>query len=157
VDSVTETPTEPLDYALLTVTYGGLLGSLLLAVRSRGTAQPVGGAELVPLSVATFALAKLVAHEKVETWLREPFVAEQPGGERRPKGRGLRYAVGELMTCSRCLGAWSALGLVGLRTASPDMGRTVIAVLAASGANDYLQTGFSWACGKANQAQADQS
>ena len=44
---------------------------------------------------------------------------------RRPKGRRLRYAVGELLTCTRCTGAWSALGLVALRLHSPAAGRTV--------------------------------
>ena len=44
---------------------------------------------------------------------------------RKPKGRRLRYAVGELMTCTRCMGAWSALGLVALRVHSPPAGRTV--------------------------------
>ena len=37
--------------------------------------------------------------------------------DRKPKGRRLRYAVGELLTCTRCMGAWSALGLVALRAA----------------------------------------
>ena len=37
----------------------------------------------------------------------------EEGDDKRPKGRRLRYAVGELMTCTRCMGAWSALALVG--------------------------------------------
>ena len=36
---------------------------------------------------------------------------------KRPRGRRLRYAVGELLNCTRCMGAWSALGLVALRAA----------------------------------------
>src|SRR5262249_21351469 len=101
---------------------------------------------------ATFALSKLVAHEKVEAWLRAPFVEEDvEQGERRPRGQGLRYAVGELLTCSRCAGAWSALGLVGLRTASPAAGRGVTGVLAASAANDYLQAGFRALCNHVNR------
>ena len=43
-------------------------------------------------------------------------------GERRPRGRGLRRAVGELVTCTRCVGAWSALGIVGLRLADAGLG-----------------------------------
>jgi uncharacterized protein DUF1360 len=78
-------------------------------------------------------------HEKVENWVRRPFVDET---DRRPKGSRLRYAVGELLTCTRCTGAWSALGLVALRTHSPAAGRTVDAVLAASAGNDLLQATF---------------
>ena len=88
-------------------------------------------------------------HEKVETWLREPFVEERPEGK-RPRGRRLRYAVGELLNCTRCVGAWSALGLVALRLHSPPAGRAVTTVLAASAGNDVLQTAFSLLCAKAN-------
>jgi hypothetical protein len=142
MDPVSETPTDPADYALLSLTYASLLGALAYASRDRA---PVERSELVPLAAATFALAKLVGREKVETWVREPFVEEGPDG-RHPKGTGLRYAIGELLSCTRCLGAWSALGLVGLRMAAPETSRTVTSVLAASAANDFLQAGFSWLC-----------
>jgi hypothetical protein len=145
MDTLAETPTEPLDYAVLTAAYGSLLGAVVLAARSGRHADPPGAREIVPLGAATFALSKAIAHEKVEAWLREPFVAEG-GGERRPKGRRMRYAIGELMTCTRCLGAWSSLGLVALRTASPTAGRAVTTVLAASAVNDFLQASFSRLC-----------
>src|SRR3712207_7411195 len=51
-------------------------------------------AELLPLGAATFALSKLLAHEKVETWVRQPFVEETSDGK-RPKGERLRYARSE--------------------------------------------------------------
>ena len=152
MDAIAETPTEPFDYGLITTTYGALLGALVLAARSGRSAEPVAPAEVLPLGAATFALSKMIAHEKVEAWLREPFVEERPSGEQRPKGRGLRYAVGELMSCTRCLGAWSALGLVALRATSPPAGRTVTTVLAASAMNDFLQAGFTWVCGRANRS-----
>jgi hypothetical protein len=76
-------------------------------------------------------------------------VDERPGG-RRPKGRRLRYAIGELLTCTRCTGAWTALGLVALRMHAPATGRTVATVLAASAGNDMLHAGFSWLCAGAN-------
>ena len=58
-----------------------------------------------------------------------------------PKGRGLRYVAGELLTCTRCLGTWSALGLVGLRVARPREARLVAGVLATSAVNDFLADG----------------
>ena len=145
---VSQTPTEAADYAALSAAYGALLGALAHASRGR---DPIPRAELVPLSAATFALSKLVVHEKVETWLRQPFVEERPDGK-RPRGRRLRYAVGELLNCTRCMGAWSALGLVALRTYSPPAGRAVTTVLAASAGNDVLHTAFSLLCAKANAA-----
>jgi hypothetical protein len=150
--SAADTPTRPVDYAVLTGVYGSLLGSLALAARSgRCSREPIDGTDVAITGAATFALAKLLAHEKVEGWLRAPFVEEEDG-EQRPKGRGLRYAVGELLTCTRCAGAWSALGVVGLRLLSPDAGRVVTNVLAASAANDFLQVGFRFLCEESNLA-----
>src|SRR6201999_3667364 len=102
-------------------------------------ASPIRPAEMPGLGLATFALAKLVSKEKVESWVREPFLEERPDGERRPKGRRMRYAIGELLSCSRCVGSWSALGLVGVRLLRPREARVVVPMLALAGANDWLQ------------------
>lgn len=154
MESLEDTPTQPIDYALLTAAYGGLLGTLALAARRREEEiEPILGAELLPLGAATFTLSKTLVHEKVESWIRSPFVHE--GEERTPKGRRLRYAVGELMTCTRCTGTWSALGLVTLRLSRPSAGRAVTAVLAAAAVNDFLQSTFSWC--KAGASAAEQS
>jgi uncharacterized protein DUF1360 len=144
VDSVEHTPTEPADYAALSLLYGALLAGTAVSARRRG---PIPTAELPTLAAASFALSKLVVNEKVESWMRRPFVDED---SRRPKGRRLRFAVGELLTCTRCTGAWSALGLVALRLHAPNAGRTVSGVLAASAGNDLLQASFKAICAQAN-------
>ncbi|HEX6020584.1 MAG TPA: DUF1360 domain-containing protein [Solirubrobacter sp.] len=147
MDPVERTPTEPSDYAALSAVYGALLAGTAVSARSKST---VPMAELPALAAASFALSKLVVHEKVESWVRQPFVDE---AARRPKGRRLRYAVGELLTCTRCTGAWSALALVALRLHAPAAGRTVTTVLAASAGNDLLQAGFQWLCAHATTEQ----
>lgn len=152
MDNVAKTPTKPVDYAVLSSGYAALAGAVLLAAREHGD-EPLHPAEIVPLGVATFALAKLIAKEKVESWVREPFVEELPSGGRRPKGTRLRYAVGELLTCTRCVGAWSSLGLVGLRLVRPREARVITALLGTSAVNDFLQTGFTRMCAQANVAQ----
>jgi hypothetical protein len=48
------------------------------------------------------------------------------------------------------VGAWSALGIVGLRVADPRAGRLVTNVLAASAANDWLQAGFKLLTSESN-------
>jgi Protein of unknown function (DUF1360) len=146
---VTQTPTEAVDYAVLTSAYGALLGATAVTARGR---EPLARGEVPLLAAATFALSKLIVHEKAESWIRQPFVDERPD-ERRPKGRRLRYAVGELLTCTRCTGAWTALGLVALRLHAPATGRTVTTVLAASAGNDMLQAAFSWLCAGASTQQ----
>lgn len=137
----------PADYGKLNAVYGVLLSGLALSAGR--SAEPLRGAELIPLGAATFALSKVVAKEKVGSWMREPFVEESADG-RAPRGEGLRAAIGELVTCTRCTGAWAALGLVGLRVASPSASRAVTGVLVASAVNDFLQAGFKWATARAD-------
>jgi hypothetical protein len=150
--SAAEGPTEPVDYAAINLVYGALMTALVVTTRERAREDPISGRELVPIAAATFALSKVIAREKIGSWMREPFV-DDPAGERRPRGRRLRRAVGELVTCTRCVGAWSALGIVGLRLASPESGRIVTNVLAASAANDWMQSGFKLLCASVNERE----
>jgi hypothetical protein len=146
------TPVSSTDYAALSAGWAALLGAVLVAARDKGD-EPVQSIEILPIGLASFALAKLVAKEKVDAWVREPFVEEHASGP-EPKGSGVRYAVGELITCTRCVGVWSALGLTALRVIRPREARVVNAVLGASAVNDVAQAGFSWLCAKANAGTA---
>ena len=146
---VSETPTERGHYALISVAYAGLLAGTAFSAREKPLLE---NQDILPMSAATFALAKLLVHEKAETWVRAPFV-EEDGEGKRPKGEGLRYAVGELLSCTRCIGAWSALGLVALRVHSPRTGRYVTNVLAVSAGNDFFQTAFSALCAHTNRLE----
>ena len=144
---------EPVDYAEINAVYALLALAVIALTRDRVREDPIRGYELPQLGAATFALSKVIAREKIGTWVREPFV-EESDGDRRPRGRRMRRAMGELVTCTRCVGAWSALGLVGLRLYSPDAGRVATAVLATSAANDWIQAGFAWLTSKANGMNA---
>ena len=87
---VSETPTEPSDYAAISLVFGSLLAGLAASARSR---EPIPRADLVPLSAATFSLSRLIVHDKAESWLREPFVAEEAAsGARRAGGCATRSA-----------------------------------------------------------------
>ena len=62
-------PVRATDYAALSAGWGALLGAVLVAARDKGD-EPVRSADVLPLGVATFALSKLVAKEKVDVWVR---------------------------------------------------------------------------------------
>lgn len=127
--------------AVFASTLAGVIG--IARRRERRGDPPIPRRDLPALALATFALADVLAKEKVSTWLREPFVRESSDHKpEAPEGEGVRRAVGELLTCTRCVGTWSAVALVGLRTASPPAGRTATNVLALAGANDLLQSAF---------------
>ena len=148
-----EAPTELHDYATLNAVFGAVLAAVILASRERTReSDPLTGRDLAVSGAATFALSKVIAKERIGVWVREPFVDEENG--KQPRGRRLRHAVGELVTCTRCVGAWSALGLVGLRLTSPSAGRVVNDVLAVSAMNDWLQSGFKLLCAKTDEVSA---
>jgi hypothetical protein len=132
--------THAVDYAAINAVWVALAASLLAGSRGRASTDPITNKELIPLAAATFAVSKAVARERIGTWVREPFVDEEAG--QQPKGGRLRRAVGELVTCTRCVGTWSALGVVGLRVLRPEAGRTLSVILASSAANDWMQCGF---------------
>jgi len=157
MQTTSPTRARAVDYAALEAVFlTGLAGVASLARRrERATGQrAIPLAELPVMALATFTVADLLAHEKVSTWLREPFVVESATHmPLTPRGSGLRYAVGELLTCTRCAGTWGALGLVGLRTASPAVGRTAVAILALAGTNDFAQGAFRLLSERANAAR----
>ena len=78
------TPTETYDYAALNAVFGALLGGVILAARSRD-AEPLTTRDLAITGAASFALSKVVARERIGTWVREPFVEEEADGGRRPR------------------------------------------------------------------------
>jgi hypothetical protein len=55
----------------------------------------------------------------------------------------MEQAIGELVTCTRCVGTWAAAGLVGAQILAPKFGRLLTWSLAAAGFNDAAQAAFS--------------
>jgi hypothetical protein len=108
--------------------------------------------DLAVLALATFKAARTISRDEVTSFIREPFVEGQAGdGAEEPiKSGDLRQAIGELVTCSRCVGTWVAAGLGSAQIIAPRFGRLLSWTLAAGGANDWLQAGFAALTHKAN-------
>jgi hypothetical protein len=153
MDELSQKPAEPHDYAAVNVVWAAMTAALLGAT-ARGAKPGPAGAELPIFGLATFTVTKALAKEKVGVWAREPLVENGSDGDHRPRGRGVRYVLGELVTCPRCLGTWSSLGLIGLRVARPREGRIVAGILATAAINDILQSAFTLLCATANATQS---
>lgn len=139
-----ELPTR--DYAILVTIFNGLLATGLLARKCSREPLPdrVDPKDLLLFALATQKLSRVITKEKVATAIRAPFTeVEGKGGagelEERPRGRGLRRAIGELLTCPFCLGTWIASGMIYGYIFSPSVTRTVASVFAVSGMADFLQ------------------
>jgi hypothetical protein len=101
--------------------------------------------DLVVLSAASFKAARTLSHDEVTSFLRDPFVRGRAheGGEEPVETGDLSQAIGELVTCSRCVGTWVAACLATTQVLAPRFGRLLTWSLAAAGANDFLQAGFA--------------
>lgn len=137
------------DYAILVAIFNGLLATALLArTRSREPLpERIAAQDLALFALATQKLSRVITKDKVTSALRAPFTeVEGKGGagelEERGRGRGLRRAIGDLLTCPFCLGTWIASGMIYGYVFSPRVTRTLASIFAVSGAADFLQQGY---------------
>jgi uncharacterized protein DUF1360 len=113
--------------------------------------------DLTALSAATFKVARTISRDEVTSFLREPFIqgdAHDGEDERPVQTGGMEQAIGELVTCSRCVGAWAAAGLATTQVLAPRFGRLLTWTLAGAGINDFLQAAFSALTQKVNELES---
>src|SRR5436305_1647557 len=111
--------------------------------------------DLATLAAASFKASRTITGDEVTSFLRAPFV-EGPAreGTAEPLESGdLRQAIGELVTCSRCIGTWVAAGLATTQILAPRFGRMLTWTLAGAGLNDFLQAGFTTLTNKSNELE----
>jgi hypothetical protein len=143
-------------YAGITGTFvGGLALAGALAHLLDRDPRDHGAFDLVVLGAATFKAARTIASDEVTSFIREPFVEGEAGAgdEHAVETGDLRQAIGELVTCSRCIGTWMAAGLASTQILAPRFGRVLTWTLAAAAMNDWLQAGFAALTNKANELE----
>jgi Protein of unknown function (DUF1360) len=140
-------------YSAIMATFaGGLVAATALARLLDRDPRDHTGLDLAVLSLATFKAARTLSRDDVTSFMRSPFVeSDARSGHEEPVPTGdLRQAVGELVTCSRCIGTWAAAGLAASQVLAPRSGRLLTWTLAAGGLNDFLLAGFSALTHRAN-------
>ena len=136
-------------YSAYAAIIGAFTGVLVATASLEKRPRRMSALDLALLSAATFKASRALSRERVGSVMREPFV-EGEGPVERPAGQGMRRAIGELVTCTRCTGTWAAAGLVAAETVAPRFGRVLTVTLAAGAANDFLQAAFAALCGRAD-------
>jgi hypothetical protein len=143
-------------YAAIMAVFAGGLGAAGVVARAlRRDPQCHSALDFVILSAAAFKASRTLSHDQVTSFIREPFVrghAHEGEGEEPVEG-GMEQAIGELVTCSRCAGAWVAAGLAATQIIAPRFGRLLTWSLGSAAVNDFLQAGFSALAAKANQLE----
>ena len=104
--------------------------------------------DIALLCVATHKATRILSKDLVTSPVRAPFVQfeelTRPNEVKEsPRGSGVRRAIGELLICPYCLGAWVAAGFVGAHTAAPRPTRLVASIFAVHAISDELYNRLS--------------
>jgi len=143
--------------------YAGIMGTFVGGLAVAGglarlldrDARDHDALDFAVLGVATFKAARTISSDEVTSFIREPFVEETAGhGDEQPVESGdFRQAIGELVTCSRCIGTWVAAGLATTQILAPRFGRLLTWTLGGAGVNDFLQAGFAALARKSSEPE----
>ena len=144
-------------YATILGTFLAGLGAVsgLAAARNRPHYE-MAPIDLALLGLATFKASRTVARDKVTSFVREPFVEGEAydGEDEKPTHETeLKQAIGELVTCTRCIGTWIGASLASIQILAPRTGRLLTSVLAAGAVNDFLLAGFAALTSKGNELE----
>ncbi len=135
-------------YLVLLATYFTMVFTLGLVVRRRVRlpGRPAA-ADIALVAVATHKVSRMLSKDSVLAAVRMPFTRFQEAagaGEvhESVRGRGLRHAVGELLTCPFCLAQWVATGFTFGMLLAPRATRQIASIFCAVTASDYLQFAY---------------
>jgi hypothetical protein len=125
-----------------------MAGAVAAAKRSgRDLPEHVEPADVVLIGTASYKLSRLISKKKVTAFVRAPFTElEGKAGpaelEERPRGSGLRRAMGELLVCPYCLGLWASGAFHAGLLFAPRATRFSASVLTAMTISDFLQIAY---------------
>jgi hypothetical protein len=132
-------------YATLMGLFNLIFAVFLLFVKGTGRNIPerVETKDLALLGVATHKLSLIGSQDAVTSPLRAPFTElqekESPKSvDEKPRGKGLRRSVGELLTCQFCLGMWVASFFTYGLVLAPRVTRLIATVFTVVTISDYL-------------------
>ena len=137
---------EPLpSYAALMGVFNLIFALFLLIARRTGRPIPerMETRDIALLGVATHKLSLLLAQDAVTSPLRAPFTELQEkqspkNVDEKPRGKGVRRSLGELLTCHFCVGQWVASFFTYGLVFAPAVTRLVASIFAIVALSDHL-------------------
>jgi hypothetical protein len=133
--------------AMAAVFNAGFAGALVAAKRKGRLPERVSAEDLILIGTASHKLSRLVAKDRITTFLRAPFTEYQGRGgpaevEERARGEGVRRALGELLICPYCLGLWASGAFHAGLLFAPRATRVAASTLTALTISDFLQIAY---------------
>lgn len=129
--------------------YAALVGVATAVGRSMRTRLPerLSFGDTMLLALATHKASRLITKASITSVLRAPFTRYvEPAGvaevKEAARGQGAQHAVGELLTCPFCSGAWVAGVFTAGLVLTPKATRLAMTALSAVAASDWLHLGY---------------
>ncbi len=136
-------------YAALTAAFCALAGAFAVWFRRSGRELPdaMRTGDLALLSIASHKASRLLTKDRVTSPIRAPFTRYQSDagqGEvsEKPRGRGFRAAIGQLVVCPYCIGMWTSAAMTAGLLVAPRFTRWVASVLVIVFGADVLQIAY---------------
>jgi hypothetical protein len=134
-------------HIILVSIFGGAATAVAITQRRSGRPLPerFPASDVMLMSIATYKVSRLIAKDRITSFLRAPFTRYKGESERpsevseEARGRGLRRAVGELLVCPYCLGQWVGTGFLAVYLRDPRLARTLAVLFTVVSGSDLLQ------------------
>ena len=135
-------------YGVLAGIFNACFAALLVrAHRSGRVPERIGAGDLLLVGTAAHKLSRLITKDKVTAFVRAPFTEYEGSGgpgelQERPRGAGLRRAIGEMIACPYCVGLWVVAALHAGLVFAPRTTRLVASTFAGLTISDFLQIAY---------------
>ncbi|MDQ3877559.1 MAG: DUF1360 domain-containing protein [Actinomycetota bacterium] len=142
-------PTRP--HALQAAAFSAIVGIPLLAAARKGRLPAtIPARDLALIGVATHKMSRLITKDKITDFLRAPFTEHEGHAHLnevnvKARGEGLQHAMGEMLSCPFCTGAWLAGLLVVGTVYAPRITRAVTGMFTALSVADFLHIAYAGA------------
>ena len=133
--------------AMSTAFLAGCIAFYISARRKDRLPEGIATRDLVLIGAATHKLSRLIAKDKVTSFLRAPFKRyEGKAGpaelNEKTRGEGFQAVVGELLGCPYCLGLWISSAMTAGVVVAPRETRLATSTLTALTLADFLQLAY---------------
>ena len=134
------------DYSSLIVLFAVVVGGFL-AFKKRSLPAKIPLNDLLLLGLATQKVSRVVTKSRVASVVRAPFTKYEGSAgagevEERPRGTGLRRAIGELVSCPFCMGTWIACAGIASFVSNPRLTRALASIFAVGSIGDFFQQAY---------------
>ena len=135
---------------VMSVFAAALGAALLIGSRKKVLPEAIRPADVVLLGIGTHKLSRTLTKDLVTSPLRAPFTrlegetpTEGPNEvSEKSRGQGMQKAIGELVSCPWCMGAWISAGMTYGLTFAPRATRLIGTLFAVNAISDWLNAGY---------------